>query len=371
MNHAKLPPSSASMWVKCSGWFKLNEHAPEESDTEDSRLGTAVHELASFIIDGQMPQIGESSSNGVIWDEEAIECAETYANDVLFAVINSPYGDLRIESHVSINRVHKENSGTPDASLYDPTSNTLTVWDYKHGHGVVEVYENWQLLDYAIGLLDVYDIDGSKDQTLTIILKVVQPRSIHRDGSIREWRLSGVELRNYANILAGAAQANFSDKAQSKSGTHCKYCKVRHICPAALQTGLAMIEVSQQPIPFDLSSEAMGTLLSLIQRSKKHLESLEAGLEAQISSRLLAHEKIPNWEMSATYGREKWNIPFDEAIGIGEMFGVDVRKKEIITPKQAIALGVDAELVKAYSITPNNGLKLNQIDPTRAKRTFL
>lgn len=371
MSHAKLPPSSAAMWVKCTGWYKMNEPLDEQEDTDDSRIGTAVHEMASRMLDGEVPQIGETSTNGVVWDEEMFECAEAYVMDVQSVIMQYPFAEFATETHVTINRVHKENAGTPDFSMFDPETRTIYIWDYKHGHGIVEAFENWQLLDYAIGLLDKYGVDGKGEQQCLIHLRVVQPRAFHRDGVIREWRLLGYELRNYANILANAAHANMSDKAICQSGTHCKYCKARHTCSAAVQCGLGMIEVLSQPIPFDMSPDAMGTLYSIIKRSEKHLESLKAGLEAQISSKLTKGIAVSNWEMTQGCGREKWSIPFEEAIGIGEMYGVDIRKKECVTPKQAITLGVDAELVRAYSITPTTGLKLTQIDLNRVKRTFL
>ncbi len=368
MSHAVLPPSSASMWVKCTGWAKMNVVLHDDEESEDSRIGTAVHELASRIIDGEVHSVGETSSNGVIWDEEMFECAEAYVMDVQSVIMQYPFANFNTETHVSINYVHEENSGTPDFDMFDPETRTIYIWDYKHGHGIVEAFENWQLLNYLVGIMwrEGLDTEGAE-----IHLRIVQPRAFHRDGAIREWVLKSEDVRGYATTLKQAAHANMSDEAICQSGTHCKYCKARHTCSAAIQCGLGMIEVLSQPTPFDMSPEAMGTIYSMIQRAKKHLESLEASLEAQITSKLKKGIPIDNWELTQSYGREKWNIPFEEAVGIGEMYGVDIRKKECVTPKQAITLGVDAELVLAYSITPTAGLKLSQVDLNRVKRTFL
>lgn len=372
MSHAKLPPSSAAMWVKCTGWYKMNEPITDEEESEDSRIGTAVHELAAHMIDGYTHSVGETASNGVVWDEEMFECAEAYVMDVQSVIMQYPFANFNTETHVSIGYVHEENSGTPDFDMFDPETRTIYIWDYKHGHGIVEAFENWQLLDYLVGIMwreGVNEIYLGEE--FEIHLRVVQPRAFHRDGAIREWVLKSSDVRGYATTLKQAAHANMSDEAICQSGTHCKYCKARHTCSAAIQCGLGMIEVLSQPTPFDMSPEAMGTMYSIIKRAEKHLESLKASLEAQISSKLKQGVPVENWELTQSYGREKWSIPFEEAVGIGEMHGVDIRKKECVTPKQAITLGVDAELVRAYSITPTTGLKLTQIDLNRVKRTFL
>lgn len=371
MSHAKLPPSSAAMWVKCAGWYKMNEPITDDEESEDSRIGTAVHELASRTLDGYVHSLGETASNGVVWDEEMFECATEYVRDVQSVIMQYPFAEFATETHIAIDRVHKENSGTPDFIMFDPETLTLYVWDYKHGHGVVDAFENWQLLNYAIGIMDKYGVDGIDDRECLIHLRVIQPRAFHQAGTMREWKLLGHGLRGYANTLSNSAYANLSDKGICQSGTHCKYCKARHTCSAAIQCGLGMIEVLSQPIPIEMSPEAMGIIYSMIKRAEKHLESLKASLEAQISSKLKRGIAVPNWELTQSYGREKWNIPFDEAVGIGEMYGVDLRKKECITPKQAITMGVDAELVRAYSVTPTSGLKLSEVDLNRVKRTFL
>jgi len=352
----------------------MNAYYPDEEDSEESRIGTAVHELAATRISNKgigLPCVGGYASNGVLLDDEAFECAEAYAQDVLSIANTRPHCVLSVEQHVKIPRVHNENSGTPDADLYDPVANELFIWDYKHGREIVEVYENWQLLDYASGLLDKYGIDGNADQQCIIHFRIVQPRAFHRDGEIREWKILGFELRNYTMALTNAANANFSDKAECKSGPHCKYCKARTGCEAAISAGMGIVEMLSQPTPLELSAEAMGLQYSIIQRGIAQLKSLEAGFEAQLTSRMFRGEAIPGWVMRDSFGREKFTLPYQEIVALGEMMGLDLRSETTVTPKQAIKLGMDEELVRSYSVTPKSGVTLKQVDPSRAKRTFL
>jgi hypothetical protein len=55
---------------------------------------------------------------------------------------------------------------------------------------------------------------------------------------------------------------------------------------------------------------------------------------------------------------------------MGDMLGKDLRKKEAITPKQAIKLGVDETVIKAYSTQPRTGVKIVPDNGNKAKQVF-
>jgi hypothetical protein len=55
---------------------------------------------------------------------------------------------------------------------------------------------------------------------------------------------------------------------------------------------------------------------------------------------------------------------------MGQLFGVDLSKPGVKTPKQAKKSGVDEAVIKAYSITPLGSIKLVPDNPADARRVF-
>ena len=212
-------------------------------------------------------------------------------------------------------------------------------------------------------------ITGVSDPYLTVRIRIAQPRAFHRDGTIREWVISGAELRNYFNVLSNNAATALGPDAEIKTGEHCRYCSARHACPAALKAGLTMYETAMAPTPVELTPEAIGVQLSIIKRAKAQLEYLESGFEARLTSTIRSGQAVPGWSLRDGRGREKWAKPVSEVIALGEMMGIPLAKPTAVTPKQARDAGIDGALVEAYSERPNTGLKL-VADDNKARRIF-
>jgi hypothetical protein len=69
-------------------------------------------------------------------------------------------------------------------------------------------------------------------------------------------------------------------------------------------------------------------------------------------------------------GRLQWNIPNDQIIGIGEIFGKDLSKPGVLTPAQAKKEGIDEAVIKQYTSNPSGSLKLVAINTADARRVF-
>lgn len=356
------------------GWLPLNLSFPDEGDTEASRLGTAVHELASLLIMSQ--SVGEFTdwenlpmSNGIYVDAEMYECASVYAEDVLSANSDHPSGDLRIEQTVACHTIHPECFGTPDASLWVPENKVLFIWDYKHGYDPIEVYQNEQLTVYLSGLLEYYRM---VDLDMTIVMRIVQPRAFHRSGVIREWSFNASQARNEINRLANAAQANVSGQGQCQTGEHCKYCKARYGCEAAVKAGMSMFEVCTSPIPMQMSNQAMGLHYSFLKRAEAHIKSQIAGFEAQVMGKLTNRESVEGWGLEDSYGFRKWNVPAEDLFYAGDALGVDLRTEvKPITPAQAEKKGLPKDIVAMFAHSPKTGVALKPNDLTTASRRFM
>lgn len=116
--------------------------------------------------------------------------------------------------------------GTNDASVLLLFEH-LTVFDYKHGQGVVvEVDDNPQELYYALGCAK--KVDWAFE---TLDLVIVQPRARHVDGGVRRWSTTKAYLKEFEARLREAAIATEDPDAPLAAGGHCQFCKAAAVCP--------------------------------------------------------------------------------------------------------------------------------------------
>lgn len=386
MSHSIIAPSSAHIWGKpdgCTGFPLMAATYPETEESEESKEGTAAHELAARMVDAhskamigypkQADVVDTPASNGVIITEEMYEGAELYAEDVgstmrFTRVFGGPH--LAIEQKVHAARVHELSDGTPDCWLFDARSGLLYVWDFKFGYEVVEAYENWQLMNYVAGILDQLEINGHQEQHVRVNMRVVQPRAFHRDGPVREWVVLASDIRAHINTMANNAEESLSDRATCRSGSHCKHCPARHACEAALTGGMRLYEAASAPAPVELSPHALAVQYAIVQRARKQLEYLESGYEEQVKGLLRSGANVPGYRVEESVGRERWATPVEEVISLGDLLGHDLRKLGAITPKQAKKLGIDGAVISAYSETPRTGAKVVADNGNKAKQVF-
>lgn len=378
--HSIIPPSSAGIWGKpggCTGWVTMSNLYPDTVETDSSIEGSAAHEIGSALISAaragvSLPAddfIDKTASNGVVMNQEMFDAAVIYAEDVLNTFTETSY--IGVEEKLLAKRVHEYSFGTIDSYVFDRQNLNLYLWDFKYGFECVEVYENWQLTNYAAGIIEKHKIDGLEDQQITVHLRVIQPRAYHHDGVIREWKTKLSNLRGNINALHNNAHESLGRYPVTRSGSHCKHCSARHACKAALSGGLSLYEVASKPMPTELTPDALGVQLAIIKRARKQLEYLESGYEEQTKSLIRAGKNVPGWMAEQGYGIEKWNKPVEEIINLGKLLNTDFSKPPaVITPKQARKKGVDNSLISAFSVTPRTGIKIVPDNCNKAKQVF-
>jgi hypothetical protein len=154
------------------------------------------------------------------------------------------------------------------------------------------------------------------------------------------------------------------------TGPECIYCSARHACPTLLAADYNIFEVVQKAVPFDLSDEAVGKELELMASAMFLIKARLTGLEEEVISRIRKGFPVPGWKLGTSYGREDWSKPIGEVISLGMLMGIDISKQDVITPKQAIKKGIPADIVRMYSETKENGVKLQKDDARRAGEVF-
>jgi hypothetical protein len=341
----------------------MQERYPESEDSQESKEGDASHWAAEQILSGGAAVIGQSAPNGIILTDDMISNACVFTNDILTTM---PPGTLNVENTVKAPAVHAESWGSPDCWAYDAKSRTLYIWDYKYGYGLVEVFENWQLINYIAGIIDRIRMP---DYQIRIKATVVQPRAPHPDGPVRRWVVKGEDLRPYINQLHNAAHEALGDDPSIKSGGHCRYCTARHACPAAHKAAMLAVDVTNRAEPHELDDQAIGTQITVLRRAAKAIEYRLTALEAQAESKIRQGRVIPGWCLEAgKAGNLSWDKSDLEVLALGELLGVHLSKP--MTPTQAISAGVPKELIEVYASRSPGALKLTKADNTKAAKVF-
>jgi len=374
--HAELAPSAAERWVNCPGSVKAEQQYPD-TESPESREGTAAHEMAAELLrkGGEWESFeGRSATNGVIFDSEMYAAACVFANDVrkrcrgrieVRRFFNNP---TFIEKRVDISRVHELNWGTPDCVVYDLDSNVLTIWDFKYGHGVVEVKKNWQLIEYAIGALDTHCADCGP---IVVDMRIIQPRAYHPAGVCRSWVVNSDELLEYVDELKQSAILSQEENPPTRAGTWCKHCAARGACTTLQREAASIADRVEDLQLIDLSIDETALELKYLQRASTLLNARLGALEAQTLEQIRKGVNVPGYGIGYGRGSVNWSIPDKEVIALGDLIGVDLRKEEKpITPKQAENKKVDPAVIKLYSTSKQGSTQLVTNDKTIAGLVF-
>lgn len=356
--HARIAPSALALTVPCPGSLKLQESYPSQ-ETDHTREGTAAHHVALHWQQGEALPVGHVCPNGVTVD------ADMRAGAAMWARTVGPGG--YVEQAVRIPRVHAECWGTPDFFRHDAGAELLTVAEYKYGYRYVDVWRNPQLLAYAAGIIDGLELS---DIGLTVLFIVVQPRSYHRAGPVRTWKVPAVSLRPHINRINHAAHVAVGGEPYTATGDHCIDCRARHVCERLKAVTASLIDYAGSPDTVQLPPDALSRELALVQTAIERLEARESGLAEQAFALLRAGQRLPLHRAEQTTGRLGWTIPPAEVAALGDVLDVQLRKPlDVLTPTQAKAL-IPEPLVDANARRKPGTLKLVRDDLTESERIF-
>lgn len=362
--HSLLPPSSASRRVACPGSRAMEAPFKDQEQSPAAREGEAAHFIAAHILRGvvyrtpALLDINGMFYNGEPFTDEMIEGAYLYAN-----TINTVFSDiynLHIEERLDIPNIHPDCFGTPDCWFF--RENTLYLFDYKFGHGYVEVFENWQLIEYAAGLLQ-------DNKNIDVIMTIVQPRSYDRFGQVRTWKTNDAQLKPYFDRLREAEEKAARPYANCYVSSECRYCLARHVCPTLEQASMAVIDESYLSVPRQLAPNELGRQLTQLERAADILNSRITGLTEEITSTIRRGERVPGYTLEPGKSREIWSAPHAEIVALGELFNIPLIKETPITPLQAIKAGIPADVINAHTESVNGSVKLAKTE-TKARKVF-
>jgi len=151
---------------------------------------------------------------------------------------------------------------------------------------------------------------------------------------------------------------------------HCADCPGRHTCSALQKAAYSGAEFSMTQQALEISPQAAALELRIMERALQALDARVEGLRELVTANLKAGCNVPFYRLEESRGRLAWNIPNDQIIGIGEIFGKDLSKPGVLTPAQAKKEGIDEAVIKQYTSNPSGSLKLVAINTANARRVF-
>lgn len=371
--HSILPPSSAARRVACPGSRRL-EATIESVDNPMAEEGRRAHEVAAarlkYALNGCDPHLYEEKS---ISESDMIEGAKLYS-DYVISKLNADWGMLSkfaIEEKIGITNIHAKCWGTVDCwlGLTFSDSYTVHIFDYKYGHTYVEVFENWQLIEYAAGVLEYIGYPHNL-RPISVHLHIVQPRYFGKEGKTREWLIDAKDLEPYFEILRKTESLALQDDAPLIPGKECRFCSAKNICPALKEKSNALARnILESNHAGWVNEEELAKELKTIRDASNILDARLNGLTQEAISMLQSGKRVPGFRLEHSAGREVWKKPAEEIIALGAVYGVDLKKPvDVITPAQAVKLALDADIVKQYSERKTGEAKL--VEDKIARKIF-
>lgn len=368
MTHSPVGPSGAAQRIQCPGSVKMQAQFPEGEPTPEQAEGDAAHWALSQMLSGRgWPEPGDAAPNGVFITDDMLQAVDV-AYDGLYKLLKgyglSPTAGA-VEQMIQIPRIHPQAFGTPDYRIW-LTPNHLLVFDYKHGHRFVDVFENEQLVDYTAGLLP----EDRSDLDIQVTFVICQPRAYHPSGAFRTWTTPASALRALINISSNSAHEALGDSPRTRAGPECRDCRARTSCVTFLKAASQEIEWSGALRTASMQPQDIGLQLTTVDRALARLQAYRTGLVEQAMTSERSGRPVPGWRTQQSTGREQWTVPVEVVADIGALLKLPLVKTVPITPNQAREAGVPPATVAAMSTRGKGSVDLVPDDNSAARRVF-
>ena len=352
--HAQWSASATERNWLCSGNLALSMDSVRPPESKAAAWGTACHEVAEKLLNGQSVEPGDvfSTERHTFYaDLEMLDTAGAYVEYIRHRQTQgySLYAVEQAFDLAKLGDLGMKCGGTADTVLYNPTTEDVEVVDLKTGKGhLVEVTGNPQARTYAVGVLLGMDLDPTPVRTITST--IVQPRAAHRDGTIRsetigiidllDWtielaqriRTAATALKVYADARdSGVKLEAWVNQFLNPGEVQCTFCPAAGSCPALRREALAIAGAWEDDGGVHYkSNQFRENSVEDVERDLDRFEQLEAWIRER---KALAHEmatqghKFDHWHLVEKIGHRKFTLPEEALV-------VEIRKRMPISSEQ-------------------------------------
>lgn len=339
--HALLGASSAHRWLICPPIARLEENI-EDKGSPFAAEGTEAHSLAELHLQKRFNLLTPRTVNGRInkfkknasyYSQEMEDYVSNYCDLVEEHFNQYVDASIELEQKVDYGKWVPEGFGTSDVVIL--SENTIEVIDLKYGKGVpVDAYLNPQLMLYALGAVDKYDMLYDFHN---VRMTVIQPRL----DSISTFEIDKEELLYWADnyVAPRAIQAWEGNGEWTITDDVVKFSKVRAQLRARAERNFELVdkyELKEAPL---LTNEEIAEILDRAAEIKKWIEHVE---QYALHKALVDDEEFPGFKLVA--GRSNRKIADAESLAMMlETEGFD--EEEFLKPKELLAIGQLEKLV--------------------------
>jgi len=301
--------------MACAGSYLLNKDVPRKHNPAADEGTHAAAVAARHLVDGSATASNSEMSQAVALYLETCR------------------GLLTTATHFGVEDGHRVTangstiSGAADFWVYD--GHTLTVVDFKYGHGWVEAYMNWQLITYAALIAAKHGINP-----VQVRVMIVQPRANHPAGPVRDWDFLGTRLADYSGQMWAQALLASKPGAPAKTSDECRYCPSMVECHPNRKAAAYAVEMASAAEKTDVKGDALSHELAVVTRAAKLLKNRLTALETYAKETAKAGGVVPGYSLEPTYSSLKWDI---NPVAVADTFPGILREPEAITPTQAVS----------------------------------
>lgn len=246
-------------------------------------------------------------------------------------------------------------------------SDILYIDDFKYGHKIVEVANNWTLIAHAIGFCLKYNVTPE-----IIVFTIYQPRARHHDGTRREWSIPYETLANFYYPHIFDVLENPADNLTT--GPNCRKCPALAHCPAASAAGFSAVEESARAFTDTITNEQLAIELNILKTAEQRLSDRKQSLEELAKYRLKQGEVVKGYCVENGKGNTTWKKHITPEM-LKAITGLDLTTSKLVTPaamKRALKNDQVADmLIKALTERPNTGVKLKRVDADKQASAIL